>query len=455
MVSPQDRLPARALALYALPATGLTAMHWLLMLYLLKFSTDVVGLAPALVGGLFAAARIWDAVTDPIAGWASDRTRSRMGRRRPWMFASALPLAIGFWALWTTPAGVPDGYAALWLGAALLLFYTAQTAFGIPHFSLGAELSTRYHERTRISAARVGAEMIGMGTAIGALHLLENAGSPESAATLVTGAVASATLISILYSSLLLRERPENQDRGSNDPFRAMRDVARNPHAVRLVTALLFAELGLGSVMVAIPYASEQLTGSVGNSSFLLLGFLVPFALSVPLWLPLTRRFGKARCWAASTAVCALGFASLGLFGLGSVPLSMCIAGAIGFAQAAMMTIPISIKADVIDWDEARTGERKEGSYFAAWNLVHKLGSGLSVAVVGFAIQGDGGVVDPAGVRFVITAMPAGFLAISTLVLMGFRFGEREHSELRRSISAHPHGVERAPAANAAAELAA
>ena len=82
------------LSLYALPQIGSTTMHWLIMVFLLKFATDTLGLAPAVVGGLFAAGRLWDALSDPLAGWWSDRTRTRIGRRRPWMLAAALPLAV-------------------------------------------------------------------------------------------------------------------------------------------------------------------------------------------------------------------------------------------------------------------------------------------------------------------------------------------------------------------------
>ena len=100
----------------------------------------MLGLSPAVVGTLFAVGRIWDAVTDPMAGWASDRTRSRLGRRRPWMLGAAVPLAIGFTWLWSPPQDASPLLLTVWLGVGLF-FYSAQTAFSIPHLSLGAELS--------------------------------------------------------------------------------------------------------------------------------------------------------------------------------------------------------------------------------------------------------------------------------------------------------------------------
>jgi Na+/melibiose symporter-like transporter len=94
-----------------------------------------------------------------------------------------------------------------------------------------------------------------------------------------------------------------------------------------------------------------------------------------------------------------------------------------------------SIKADVIDWDEAETGERKEGSYFAAWNLADKAAGVLSVGLVGFFIQGPEGGVDPDGVRFVMSYLPAGFMMASMLILAGFRLDAEEHKGLRARIA--------------------
>ena len=89
----------------------------------------------------------------------------------------------------------------------------------------------------------------------------------------------------------------------------------------------------------------------------------------------------------------------------------------------------------MIDWDEAETGERKEGSYFAAWNLGDKAAGVLSIALVGFVIQGADGGVDPDGVRLVVSYMPAGFMLLSMLTLFGFRLDAHEHANLRTRIA--------------------
>lgn len=428
-------LPMRTLLLYALPSAGTTAMHWLIMVFLLKYSTDVMGVAPVVVGSIFAAGRLWDAVSDPIAGWASDRTRSPLGRRRSWLISASVPLALCFYALWSAPANASPSLAAAWLAASLFLFFTASTASRIPYLALGAELTRNHHERTRLSAVRVGAEVFGIFGALAGIHFIENAASVREVATTVAWLVGAATAACLLCSGLLLSEPAANQGRGALHPTRAFRDVFRNPHARRLTLALFLAELGLGSLLVAVPYLTEMM-GRPGTTAVTMLAFMLPFTVSVPLWIPLGRHFGKARCFTVASGLCAVAFIAMGLGAADSLPIYLGAMTLVGFSQAALRTFPESIKADVIDWDEARTGERKEGTYFAAWNLADKGAGAMSVALVGFVIQGEAGGVSMSGVQLATSFMPAGFMLLSMATLFGFGLGAREHGEVRRRIDA-------------------
>lgn len=434
-------LPQRTLWLYALPNVGLTATHWLVMMFLLKFSTDVLGVAPAMIGGLFALGRVWDAVSDPIAGWASDRTQSRHGRRLSWMAAAAVPAGLAFYALWNPPVGVSPQWTTLWLGACIILFYTTQTALRIPYLSLGAELSPDHHERTRISAARVSTEVLGIGVAMAGLQWIETSASISDAASAVAAWIACGLALSLALSCARLREPLENQGRGAADPLRAFRDLLQNPHALRLTAVLMLAELGLGSLVVAMPFAAELFHGGGKTTPVLMLGFIVPFALSVPLWIRWGRRFGKARCLTTASGMSAAAFFVLGATGAWMDPDSRMFSGfmtvsllAIGISQGALRTFPDSIKADVIDWDEARTGERKEGTYFAAWNLADKLAGAISVGVVGLAIQAADGGVDPDGLRLVFGYLPGSFLLLSMLAMRRFKIDATAHAALRARI---------------------
>lgn len=428
-------LPRSTLVFYALPSAGVTAMHWFVMIYLLKYSTDVLGLEPALFGGVFALGRIWDALSDPLAGWLSDRTRTLLGRRRPWMFAAALPLAFSFHGLWSQPGGTGSELAAIRLGFFLLVYYTATTAFGIPHRSLGAELSPDHHERTRVSAHRVAGELFGMVLAIACLHQLESAADLPGTASRVAGTLAGGTALAIAAATAFLREPREDVPRRLENPLHAFADVVANPHALRLGFALLFGELAFGSIMVAIPYTRNLGGASVGIAERMF-GFLVVFALALPIWVALGRRFGKVRCWLAATAGCAATFVAMG-FAVDRLPIALPLLTAlVGLSNAGMRIFSVSLQADVIDWDEAMTGERKEGTYFAAWNWIDKLAGAASVAVVGIAIQGADGGIDPRGVVLVVSYLPAALLAASAWILAGFRLDAVEHARLRAQIEA-------------------
>jgi GPH family glycoside/pentoside/hexuronide:cation symporter len=174
-------IPSRTLLAYAAPAVGFGFSSMLVGTYLMKHATDVLAIAPATMGAILLASRLWDAVADPIAGFLSDRTHTRFGRRRPWMLAGALPLALAFVALWCPPLGLSPAALAAWVCAATLVLFTAQTAVRMPHEALGAELSRDYHERNRVFGAKRAAFGIGALGVFGALAALGEARDPRGA----------------------------------------------------------------------------------------------------------------------------------------------------------------------------------------------------------------------------------------------------------------------------------
>ena len=156
-----DRLPASTVAAYGLPAIGAGYMYLLVGLYVMKFSTDVLLISPLAMGLIFSASRVWDAVSDPLVGYLSDRTRSRFGRRRSWMAASVLPIGALFVMIFAAPTGLTGAPLAAWMAVAVIGFYSVMTVFFVPHLSLGAELSTNYHERSRLFGYRHGFYTLG------------------------------------------------------------------------------------------------------------------------------------------------------------------------------------------------------------------------------------------------------------------------------------------------------
>ena len=145
-------------------------MFMLLSIYVLKYATDVLLIAPAVMGFIFGSARIWDAFTDPVVGYLSDRTRSRMGRRRIWLAGSIIPAALFYIMLYASPVGISPNNAAVWMGIAVFGFYTAMTAVSVPHLSLGAEATQDSYSRNKLFGMRHA--MIGVGSILALVCLL-------------------------------------------------------------------------------------------------------------------------------------------------------------------------------------------------------------------------------------------------------------------------------------------
>ncbi|MDA1074749.1 MAG: MFS transporter [Proteobacteria bacterium] len=166
--SKRERLKLSVIWNYTLSRVAFSLMGVMFGVYLMKNATDVLLIAPAIMGTLIAASRLWDGFTDPLVGYLSDRVQSRFGRRRVWLYASALPMAMGLVMIWAPPGDLTGFWLVVWMAVALLVYETASTAYLIPHGALGMQLTPDYHQRTRLFGY---AHMIGfIGSVLGLWH---------------------------------------------------------------------------------------------------------------------------------------------------------------------------------------------------------------------------------------------------------------------------------------------
>jgi GPH family glycoside/pentoside/hexuronide:cation symporter len=437
-----ERLSLSRILAYSLPAAPLVFMTFLVNLYLLKFTTDVLRIAPALFGLAFAAARVWDALSDPLAGYWSDATVSRWGRRRPWLLGACLPIALAFAALWSPPPLTGDALT-LWMVVAIVFYYTAYSAAYVPHLALGAELTLDYHERSRLATGRGLFELLGMLCAAGAIGFLGAAEEPRAAGRSLSFAFGAATLVLFAVHVRFTREREAFLGRGAASPLSAGLDVMRNPHARTLLAVFFIEMLSLGFLGVLFPFLAD-FVGS-GLNPGVVIGSVMAIALaSIPGWLALARRFGKRMPWMLGIGGKGIGFGLLYFIGIEPSIVSILPMVLIGTGQACASILPTSIKADVIDYDELETGERKEGAYFAAWNLAIKLASAIAIACSGLLLQRAGYVPDTAAqapatietIKALAAGLPFGLHVVALAILAHFRLGPKEHQRIREEIDA-------------------
>ena len=427
---------------YNVPTIGVGFMFFLVSLYLMKFATDILLISPVMMGFIFGLSRIWDAITDPLVGYLSDRANFSMGRRRPWMIVSAPFICFSFLTIWYQPVELSDEFASLWIAGAVLLFYSAMTAFNVPHHSLGAELSSNYHERTKVFGVRHMVWNCGSLLALLAMHQLIMGNNPKKDAfdiALIAGLI---TFALIIWTVFRTQERKEYQGRGEKNPITAFSDVLKNKHAVLLLLVFFIENLGFATIGILTPYVAEYIVLRPDRTAIYILTYLIPCILSVPLWIAVSKLIGKKKTWLISMVLTGFGFGGMFFLYAGADNLILALAFVCGLGAGSGAAMAPSIQSDVIDYDEYLTGKRKEGTYFASWNLVFKTATGITFMITGFVLGASGFVPNQdqtdstkLAILVLYALFPFFCYLIGGLILTRFSLNESAHQKIRQALS--------------------
>lgn len=387
-------VPWRIRFAYSLPAFALAVVGIPIYVYIPKFYTDVVGADIALVGFILLAIRLFDAVSDPVIGTLSDRTRTRFGRRRPWIALGVLPLSAAILMLFMPPELEP-GPAAAWFGVGVFSVFLAWTLITVPYESLGPEISFDHDERTTILSLRDGMLILGTVVAAASPALVQavlGLGDDDAA-----GERAMFRAVALLYVPLIIvaclicagvvRERAHNVDAvPSSNPLRDMRRLAGNRPFMILLASFTIAAIGSSLPATLIPYYVEYVIGDPDVEAFLLLYFVTGIVF-LPMWVAIARRVGKKPAWISAAAINAAAFAGVFLLGRGDVTEYAILVTLSGIGFGATMALPSSMQADVIDYEELRSGVRREGEIIGVWAVSKKLAAAFGIFIA-FPILG-------------------------------------------------------------------
>lgn len=401
-----SRIPLGVKVGYGSTELGLVAVEVLIQIYLLKFYNVAVGLPSALAGFALSVAILWDAFTDPVMGGISDRTRTRWGKRRPYFLPGALGVAIFFIALFHPPSFANHLFAFSYLLAGFIALNTALTVVAVPHVSLAGEMAFDRDERTALFGYRRLFSTLGLvlGTVLPAL-VLRSLGGEETPENIRASRGITALLLAapILLTALWAFVATRGRDESSNEP------TSPAPSLVRSLTRLFLSQRDVWRNRVFLPLllsaiiagAGRTLNGSIALYYYeyrlhlpeetVVLAILLPFFLcllaSIPVWVWISRRYGKK--WPSFLGV--LGLALMTVFTYpffppGSVrgPIFTAVAG--GFFAGSIVILD-SLIADVVDYDELRTGRNREGLYFGVWKLGTKVARAIGLAFAGVFLQ--------------------------------------------------------------------
>lgn len=424
--------------------------------HLLIFFTDTVGLSPALTGLAFTAARLWDAVTDPLMGALSDRTRTRWGRRRPYLLAGAPLLLAGVTVLFLDPGLSAPGSLFVWALAVYSLVNTAYTVAFIPYNALTPDLAPASDQRTALNGYRMTFAVAG--TLIGAagfpaLVAALGPGAPGYArAGLITGAIICAGL---LVTFLTVREPPLPAPvaRNAAAGLRPVLQALGNRAFLLVLIPWTLHMVGISLVSPMVVFYFKYVHADEGLSQAALGVLLAAVMASIAVWVRIGRRLEKRTCYNLGMVWFCLCLLAAAAFGQHSVPLTLIVMGLAGFGLATHYVFPWSMLPDAIDAGALAAGRRDEGVYYGLWTLLQKGGQALAPLLIGITLSAGGYVADavqtPAaltGIRLLVGPFPAVFFAAAVAVLTAYPITRAAHARIaERLTAARSPGPARSP----------
>jgi glycoside/pentoside/hexuronide:cation symporter, GPH family len=440
----EERLSTGRIVGYSLPAFGAAMVLLSVAVYLPNYYTDDLGLSAALLGWVILVGRLWDAVTDPLVGYVSDRTRSRWGRRRPYFVLSAVPLWLAFYFMWSPDPGLSATALFTYLLVWYLVLYTCWTIFWIPYISLGMELTPSYHERTRLFGTRQGFFLFG--TAVGMLtpELFARAmGGPEAGYPPMALLFGGITCGLILVAFTRLREQPDLARTEHFPFFKGLRVTFRNRAFVVLMLTYLVALVGGSFIAPLTLYVAKYVIQAREVVPLVMLAYLVGSVGAIPFWVRLSRRLGKNRTWSIAMVLATAVYATSFYYHEGTWVLWIVLAAFIGAANGCTMTIGPSLSADVIDSDELETGQRREGAFMGIWSFLDKAAIGLAIfvgmqglAAVGYVPNEDQPQRVVLGIKVLYCIVPAVCHLAALLLFQRFPITPEVHAQIRAELDA-------------------
>jgi len=449
VASDADALSLSTVLVHGSLGLPLAIIGYPIAIWVIPHYSGALGVSLGAVGSMLMLARISDVLTDPLIGEASDRWRSRFGRRKPWIFVGTPLMMLGIWMLFVPPSGVGPVHLLSWLAVMML----GSTLISLPYGAWGAELSSDYHQRSRVTAARELYVLGGLLLAAFVPFAVEAFGDRTSGRVLQALAWTIVIVLPVC-AGLVLWRIPEPPARPHERvPLReGLGHMLHNGPLKRIIAIILLVTFGEAFRNALSLFFMRDVVGITGIGTAYLVYFATGLA-AIPLWLRLGRRIGKHRAFAVTMA--SVSFISSAMFFLGEGDYwpFMALFLAKGFCFGGLQFLPLSMLADVVDVDTLRSGGRRAGAFFAISGMTAKLatafGSGVSVnllAWAGFDPSGRGASNDESALlslAVLYAIAPALFFCSALYLAWHYPLTAERHAELRRALASPPSGAAR------------
>jgi glycoside/pentoside/hexuronide:cation symporter, GPH family len=454
----RERLSLRSKLAFGAGDTGPAILGAINGFFMLEFLVNVAHLPPS---GVFSAAsvflivKVWDGVNDPIMGWLSDKTRSKMGRRRPWLLFGAIPLGLSFFLGWIVPPLGETGKFVYYVVIALLLD-TALTAVLVPYTALTAELTPDYNERTSLNSFRFSFSILGSVVAL-FVHtqiIAAFAGNPYAGYALSAAIWTVAIIVPCFIVFFGTREADSSvpaAGEAAGPGFIKGFKIAFSNRAFLLVSLIyMFSWLTIQLVQNnLIFFVRDWVKMDVALFGYVLIALQLSAFACLLVWARVSERIGKKNVYYLGGTIFVL--VELGLFlvqpGQGMLVFVLAVIAGAGLSVAYL--IPWSMLPDVIELDELETGQRREGIFYGVFVFLQKLGlavglflSGQVLGLSGYirTVPGQAAPVQPesalTAIRVLVGPVGAAILLLSFVAVYLYPITQARHAEIQAQLAA-------------------
>lgn len=442
-----EHLSRRTKLLYGAGDLGFALTDTIIGVLFAIFLTDVVGLSPGIAAIAVFVGRSSDYINDPLIGYLSDRTRTRWGRRRPFLLFGFIPFALAFMALWWRPPIDSQVGLAVYYGFAYMLYDISATFVYMPYFALTPELTLDYDERTSLTSYRMAFSIVGGLTAFIVPLAIIGTMRPENADRVMLMAVIMGTVagLPLLLTFFGTRERPEHLQREQPKLRESLRAALRNRPFVFAVGIFLFTWTAIEMVQGMLLYFLKYRLGLEDTSDIVAATVFVSALLTLPFWEWASRRLDKRKAYIIgmlflSTVIISL-VAVQPTWGL---PVVITLAALAGVGVGAVHVLPWSMIPDAIECDELETGQRHEGMFYSLVTLLRKVASSISIPVTLLVLEWSGYVSNAAvqsprttkAIQMLTGPLPSLFLLAGIIFALFYRLDRDRHTEVRAALAA-------------------
>ncbi len=440
-----SKLSRRTRWIYGSGDIGFSLTHTIIAAYFAIFLTDVVGIQAGVAAAAIFIGKTWDYINDPLVGYLSDRTRTRWGRRRPYLLFGAIPFGIIFAVMWWIPPIETQIGLALYYGILYAVYDTAVTFVTMPYFALTPELTSDYDERTDLTTTRMFFSILGGLIAFTAPLMIVESFRPENAERVLTMGIIFAVVSTLPLFGVFLgtREREEFMEIKQPGIWTSIKAAWKNRPFVFGLGIFLFTWVSISIVETILLFYIKYVVQRESQSDIIMASIFVVAMITLPIWQWASRRYNKRLAYIfgiAFLAVVLLIMASLNP----SVPMSvlLTLSALAGIGVAAAHVLPWSILPDAIEFGEWQTGERHEGMFYSLVTLAQKIA--VSVAVPGALLIMDatGYVANSEalnetainGIRIVAGPIPAALIFGGIIFALVYPLGREKYNEIAQGL---------------------